>query len=67
MARKRGQFSYEANNSVPDLKEQIRQLKAMEDSPYWNRSEADIVGMILLKQVPKEVDKYERRREQSEG
>jgi hypothetical protein len=58
MARERGTFSYEKKNNVPDLKEQIRELKALEDSPFWNRSEADIAGMILLRQIPKEIKKY---------
>ncbi len=65
--RKRGQFSYEVKNSAHDLKEQIRELRALEDSPYWNRSEADIAGMILLKQIAKEIDKYERRAGENEG
>lgn len=65
--RERGSFSYEVKNSAPDLKEQIRELRTLEDSPYWNRSEADIAGMILLKQVPKEINKYEQHTGQSEG
>ncbi len=65
--RERGSFSYKVTTSAPDLKEQIRELKAMEDSPYWNRSEADIAGMILLKYVPKEISKHERQAGQSEG
>ncbi len=58
--RERASFSYEVKSSTPDLKEQIRELRMLENSPYWNRSEADIAGMILLKQVPKEIDKYEQ-------
>ena len=59
--RERGGFSYKVKNSAPDLKEQIRELKALEDSPYFDRSEADIAGMILLKYVPKEIEKYKQR------
>jgi hypothetical protein len=58
--RERASFSYKASTSEPDLKEQIRKLKAMRNSPYWNRSEADIAGMILLEHVPKEIEKYEQ-------
>lgn len=65
--RERGSYSYKVKNGAPDLKEQIRELKTLEDSPYYGRSEADIAGMILLKQVSKEVDKYKRHKEQSEG
>jgi len=56
--RERATFSYKASTSEPDLKEQIRKLKAMRNSPYWNRSEADIAGMILLEYVPKEIERY---------
>lgn len=59
--RDRATFSYEASNTDPDLKEQISKLRAMKDSPYWNRSLADIAGMILLRYVPKEIQKYEER------
>ena len=65
--RERGSFSYEVRNGAYNLKEQIRELKALEESPYWNRSEADIAGMILLKQVPKEVKKYQHPSEESDG
>ena len=58
--RERATFSYEASTSDPDLKEQILKLRAMKDSPYWNRSFADIAGMILMKAVPKEIQKYEK-------
>lgn len=57
--RERATFSYKASTSDPDLREQIRKLKAMRNSPYWNRSEADIAGMILLEYVPKEIRRYE--------
>jgi len=59
--RERASFSYEASTSEPDLKEQILKLRAMRDSPYWNRSLADIAGMILLEHVPKEIEKYKHR------
>lgn len=59
--RERASFSYEASTSEADLKEQILKLRAMRNSPYWNRSLADIAGMILLEYVPKEIEKYERR------
>ena len=36
-------------------------LKALENSPYWNRSFADIAGMILMKAVPKEIEKYKAK------
>lgn len=58
--RERATFSYEASASDLDLKEQILKLRAMKDSPYWNRSLADIAGMILLENVPKEVKRYEQ-------
>ena len=58
--RERATFSYKASTSDPDLREQIRKLKAMRNSPYWNRSEADIAGMILLENVPKEIERYEQ-------
>jgi hypothetical protein len=63
--RERGGFSYKVKNSARDLKGQIRELKALEDSPYFDRSESDIAGMILFKYVPKEIEKYtqtERKR-----
>jgi len=63
--RERATFSYEASTSESDLKEQILKLRAMRNSPYWNRSLADIAGMILLEYVPKEIEKYtqtERKR-----
>ncbi len=59
--RERGNFSYDPSVINPDLKEQILRLKAMENSPYWNRSFADIAGMILMRAVPKEIQKYEER------
>ncbi|MBA7684781.1 hypothetical protein ES703_93190 [subsurface metagenome] len=58
--RERASFSYEVSTSEPDLKEQILRLRAMRNSPYWNRSSADIAGMILLEYVPKEIQKYEK-------
>jgi len=58
--RERAGFSYDASSGEPDLKEQILKLQAMRDSPYWNRSFADIAGMILMKAVPKEIQKYEK-------
>lgn len=61
--RERGGFSYKVKNSATGLKQQIRELKALEDSPYFDRSEADIAGMILLKYVPKEIERYEHREE----
>jgi len=57
--RERATFSYEASTSEPDLKEQILKLRAMRNSPYWNRSLADIAGMILLEYVPKEIKRHE--------
>ena len=65
--RERATFSYEASTSDPDLKEQILKLRAMKNSPYWNRSFADIAGMILLEYVPKEIDKYEQKEGRREG
>jgi len=59
VVRERGNFSYDPSAISPDLKEQILRLKAMENSPYWNRSFADIAGMILLENVPKEIEKYD--------
>ncbi len=59
--RERATFSYDPSASNPDLKEQIMKLKAMEDSPYWNRSFADIAGMILMRAVPKEIQKYQKK------
>jgi len=59
--RERATFSYEVSISEPDLKEQILKLRAMRNSPYWNRSSADIAGMILLKYVPKELEAYEEK------
>jgi len=61
--RERATFSYEASTSDPDLKEQILKLRAMRNSPYWNRSLADIAGMILLDFVPKQIEKYEQTKE----
>ena len=61
--RERASFSYEASTSEPDLKEQILKLRAMRNSPYWNRSFADIAGMILLEYIHKEIQKYERSEE----
>jgi len=58
--RERASFSYEVSTSETDLKEQILKLRAMRNSPYWNRSSADIAGMILLEYVPKEIERYEQ-------
>ena len=58
--RERATFSYEVSTSEPDLKGQILKLRAMRNSPYWNRSLADIAGMILLEHVPKEIERYEQ-------
>lgn len=58
--RERASFSYEASTSETDLKEQILKLRAMRNSPYWNRSLADIAGMILLEYVAKELERYEQ-------
>jgi hypothetical protein len=59
--RERGGFSYRVKDSARDLKEQIRELKTLEDGPYFDRSEADIAGMVLFKYVPKEIEKYTKR------
>ncbi|MBI2851944.1 MAG: hypothetical protein HYX84_02400 [Chloroflexi bacterium] len=59
--RERATFSYEVSSIEPDLKEQILKLRAMRNSPYWNRSFADIAGMILMNAVPKEIEKYEEK------
>jgi hypothetical protein len=59
--RERGSYSYKVKNGDLDLKEQIRELGALEDSLYSGRSEADIAGMILLKFVPKEIEKHKQR------
>jgi hypothetical protein len=59
--RERGGYSYKVKNGSPDLKEQIRELGALEDSLYFGRSEADIAGMVLLKFVPKEIEKHKHR------
>ncbi len=64
--RERATFSYEASTSEPDLKEQIVKLRAMRNSPYWNRSLADIAGMILLESLPKEIERYEQKVEKRE-
>ena len=56
--RKRGTFSYEFSDTEPDLRELIKKLKDMKNSPYRKRSEADIAGMILSEYIPKEIDKY---------
>lgn len=63
--RKRGSFSYQLKDGNPDLQEQIRELRSLEDSPYSGRSEADIAGMILLQQVAKELKKYKHESEES--
>ena len=63
--RDRGTFSFETKEGNPNLKEQIRQLKALEDSPYTGRSEADIAGMILLRKVPEELKKYDQQKKKS--
>ena len=60
--RKRGNFSYEVSNTEPDLREQIKKLRAMRNCPYWNRSEADIAGMILSEAIQKETKKYETQK-----
>jgi hypothetical protein len=60
--RERATFSYQPAASSPDLKDQILKLRAMRNSPYWNRSFADIAGMILLEHVPKEIERYEQHR-----
>ena len=57
--RERATFSYKASTSDPDLREQINKLRVMRNSPYWNRSFADVAGMILLEFVPKEIERYE--------
>jgi hypothetical protein len=57
--RERATFSYDTTSGEPDLKEQLLKLKAMKNCPYWNRSLADIAGMILLENVPKEIARYE--------
>ena len=62
----RGTFSYEIDNGSPDLKEQIRELRKLKGSPYWNRSEAAIAGMILLEQVHKEINKYQHKSEEDD-
>lgn len=67
IVRERGGFSYKVKNSARDLKEQIRELKALEDSPYFDRSESDIAGMILFKYVPKEIEKYKQTKGKREG
>jgi len=59
--RERASFSYDASSGEPDLKEQILKLRAMKNSPYWNRSLADITGMILLEYVPKEIKRHEQK------
>jgi len=59
--RERASFSYDASSGEPDLKEQILKLRAMKNSPYWNRSLADIAGMILLEYVPKEIKRHEQK------
>lgn len=59
--RERATFSYDPSAISPDLKEQILKLRTMRNSPYWNRSFADIAGMILMKSVPEEVEKYEEK------
>jgi len=59
--RERASFSYDASSGEPDLKEQILKLRAMRNSPYWNRSLADIAGMILLEYVLKELERYEQK------
>ncbi len=58
--RERATFSYEASTGDPDLKGQILKLRAMRNSPYWNRSFADIAGMILSESLPKEIERYEQ-------
>jgi len=59
--RERASFSYDVSSGEPDLKEQILKLRAMRNSPYWNRSLADIAGMILLESLPKEIERYEQK------
>jgi hypothetical protein len=65
--RKRGSFSYEVSDTDPDIKEQIKKLRAMRNSPYMSRSEADIAGMILLEYIPKEIGKYGSKKREGEG
>lgn len=65
--RERATFSYDASLSELDLKEQILKLRAIRNSPYWNRSFADIAGMILLENVPKELEKYGGAKGKSAG
>jgi len=60
--RERATFSYQPAASSPDLKELIMELRGMKNSPYWGRSLADIAGMILLENVPKEIEKYHGRK-----
>jgi len=64
--RERASFSYDVSSGEPDLKEQILKLRAMRNSPYWNRSLADIAGMILLESLPKEIERYEQKVEKRE-
>jgi len=65
--RIRKTFSYDVSTTGPDLTEQIDKLRAMKNSPYWNRSFAAVAGMILLEYVPKEIDKYGRPTGQTQG
>ena len=65
--RERAVFSYKASTSEPDLIEQINKLRVMKKSPYWNRSFADVAGMILLEYVPKEIERYEQTKGKREG
>ena len=65
--RERAAFSYKASTSEPDLIEQINKLRVMKKSPYWNRSFADVAGMILLEYVPKEIERYEQTKGKREG
>ncbi len=59
--RERATFSYDPSTTTPDIKEQILKLGEMENSPYWGRSFADIAGMILMRAVPKEIQRYEEK------
>ena len=58
--RIRKTFSYETSPNGPDLAEQVEKLRQMKNSPYYHRSFADTVGLILAEYVPREVGKYER-------
>ncbi len=61
VVRERATFSYDPSTTTPDLKKQILKLGEMENSPYWGRSFADIAGMILMRAIPKEIQKYDEK------